>query len=144
MNKVDWFNIMIGLIIGTLITMFIMKSDKNVIIQEKIIRDTITKYQEPIIIEKVKAQLIYKRDTIIQARPFAARIDTVIKFDTIRASYDFPENYFSLLVKRKPDTVYTNTIYLTEYKEIKRPLYIDILSHTGAILSGFLIGNNIK
>lgn len=144
MNKVDWFNILIGIVIGTILTSIATKQDKDIIVQEKIVRDTITKYQKPIIIEKIKAQIVYKHDTIIQTKPFIARIDTVIMYDTIKASYEFPENYFSLLVKRKPDTVYTNTIYRTEYQEIKRPLYIDILSHTGAILSGFLIGNNIK
>ncbi len=114
--------------------------DQKSSIQEKWVRDTILQVlpAEPLIIEKAVAKVEYIRDTIIQTQPFIAHVDTIIKFDTIRLGYQFPENYFSFELRKSPDTLKTEIIT----KEIQKksrwwegPVYF---------IGGFLLGNIIK
>lgn len=111
-----------------------------------ILRDTVTIIQpaEPIILERVKPRIVYLRDTIIETRPFIATIDTVIQFDTIYATYQFPNNIFDLRISPKPDTSRFYTVYIT--KEVKRerawweaPAYV-----VGGVVIGFFLGNANK
>jgi hypothetical protein len=109
-------------------------------IQEKWIRDTILQVlpAEPIIIEKSVAKVKYIRDTIIQTQPFIEQLDTIIKYDTIRLGFQFPENYFSLEYRKHPDTLKTEIITRTIEKNPKwweEPVYF---------ISGFIIGYIIK
>lgn len=104
----------------------------------------IIKESEPIVIEKIKPKIIYKRDTIIETKPFVAVVDTVIKRDTVYAKYEFPENSFDLMIRKKPDSTMIQTIYIT--KEIMRerswwetPVYI-----IGGVAVGFTVGSLTK
>ncbi len=104
----------------------------------------IIKESEPIVIEKIKPKIIYKRDTMIETKPFVAVVDTVIKRDTVYAKYEFPENSFDLMIRKKPDSTMIQTIYIT--KEIMRerswwetPVYI-----IGGVAVGFTVGSLTK
>jgi hypothetical protein len=59
--------------------------------------------------------------------------------------YLFPENRFELMIRQSKDTLfnktYTNTITETKIEKVERPLWIDILSHLGSFLGGFIFGN---
>ncbi len=74
---------------------------------EKVVRDTVFQKvkSEPIEIERVKTKIKIKRDTIIRFKPFVAVTDTIIRRDTVKARYEFPENLFSLSVKKKVDSL---------------------------------------
>jgi hypothetical protein len=104
----------------------------------------LVKQSDPIVIEKAKTKLVYKNDTVILTKPFVALIDTIIKTDTVFASYDFPDNNFNLLIKRKPDSTIVQTITIT--KEVMKerswwetPAYI-----LGGTVVGFVIGKSFK
>lgn len=103
-------------------------------------RDTtiIEKPSEPIVVEKIKSKIKYLRDTIIQTKPFVATIDTIVKRDTIYAKYNFPENQFDLLIRKKPDSVVYHTIYLT--KETKREWYETPAYFVGGTIIGYIFG----
>ena len=74
-------------------------------------------------------------------KPFTARLDTIVKKDTLSLAYQYPNNIFNIILKQKPDSVLTRTITISSDPiEIKRPLYIDVLSHTGSFVLGGFIG----
>jgi uncharacterized protein YneF (UPF0154 family) len=101
-----------------------------------IIRDTVIKIKnEPVYIEKVKAKMYYKHDTIIQTKPFTATIDTVMKSDTVYARYDFPENLFALKINPKKDSLVIPQIVQQEVKSERLWWEIPV-----SILSGIAIG----
>ena len=117
--------------------------------------------KEPYIIERVKFDTVekqitlqpivrtFKSDTIIyidnqtiQTKPFIASKDTILNGDTIGVKYSFPQDSFYLKVLPKP-LVYkeiSKTEFVVKVEKIERPLYVDILSHSGAGLLGGLIG----
>jgi len=139
-NKDKILSIMILLNLLFLILLIFSHKHNEPIIQEKQIRDTILQVipAEPIIIEKTIAKITYIRDTIIQTQPFVAQLDTVIKYDTIRMGYQFPENYFSLEYRKHPDTLKTEIITRTIEKKPKwweEPAYF---------IGGFILGYFIK
>ena len=86
-------------------------------------------------IEKIKAKLIYKRDTVIQTRPFTAAIDTVMKSDTVYLRYDFPENLFALKISPKKDSIVIPQIIQQEVKSERKWWEIPV-----SVLSGIAIG----
>lgn len=116
--------------------------------------DTITKVidHEPITITDRRATVRYVRDTVrwgdtvrvrdtvYTTRPFVAVIDTIIKHDTITAAYRFPQQTFSLALRRAPDSVRyeVRTVTLTNYE--KREWWIDALGAIGAGGIGYAIG----
>jgi hypothetical protein len=108
--------------------------------------DTVIKVlpSEPIVITKMKAKIVYVRDTIIETKPFVAQIDTIIKYDTIQAKYEFPENYFSLLVRPKPDSIRTVTITVKEGYEIEPPWYETPLTFFAGVGAGVLLKSVLK
>jgi len=94
---------------------------------------------DPIVIEKKKAIIKYIKDTIIITKPFEAKIDTVIKMDTIKMYYQFPENRFSLFYKRKTDTIPIITKTIVKYEKAQwweRPLFF-----LGGATLGFVLGD---
>jgi hypothetical protein len=107
----------------------------------RIIRDTIVEIvtPEPIIIEKAKTKIRYVRDTIIQTRPFVATIDTIIKHDTVRCFYTFPDNILSLHIARQQDTIITHHNNFTQSSIAKRPWWQDPLIILGGVVSGYAI-----
>lgn len=103
--------------------------------------DTVYIQRKPIFI-KSKAEIKYLRDTIIQTRPFEASLDTITtRKDTIQVKYLFPDAKFDLMLRLSQDTLKQKTIQTSaiEYKKEDRPLWLDILSHTGAFILGGLI-----
>lgn len=99
------------------------------------VHDTITalKPSEPLIIEKYHPVIRVKRDTLVISKPFMARIDTIIKRDTIIGSYEFPENFFSMRISSVPDSILTREIV------IEKPCGSDNWWETPAIAAGGLI-----
>lgn len=121
------------------------KTEKSIVLTDTIVKnDTVFVYQEPIVIKDKIASIKYVRDTFIITKPFEARIDTIIKFDTVFAMYRYPENMFDLVIRTKPDTTLKEKVIITNTIVKERPLWIDILSHTGAVLGGFYIGKSLK
>ena len=77
-------------------------------------------------------------------KPFISKLDTIVKKDTLSLAYNYPNNVFSIILKQKPDSVLTRTITInSDPVEIKRPLFIDVLSHSGSFIIGGLIGYGI-
>lgn len=97
------------------------------------VHDTITVQPAPIVIEKVRPKLIYKRDTIIRTTPFVATVDTVYKRDTIMVSYSYPENEMNMAIRLATDTVYN------EVKTIAIPCEKGDWWHTPAVAAGGLL-----
>lgn len=110
----------------------------------EIVRDTIinTVQQPPIIIYKAKPVIEYQTDydTVIITKPFIAKIDTVIIRDTVHAEYVFPQNTFSMILKRKPDSVVTFREYVIKTEYIKDAWWEKPAWATGGILLGYLLG----
>ena len=138
----------LGMVVGLLLFKYIYKQEKEIItVTETIIKnDTVVVPASPIIIKDRIASIKYVRDTIIITKPFEARIDTIMKFDTVFVMYRYPENLFDLVIKTKPDTTFKDKIVITNTKYIKeeRPLWVDILTHTGALAGGYFIGKSLK
>ena len=88
------------------------------------------------------ARVVYDtlRDTLIQTAPFTANIDTVILRDTVQASFDFPEQRFSILLKRRPDSLVYHTITI-EMERIRDPPWYETAGHIGlGAVGGFIVG----
>lgn len=77
-------------------------------------RDTVIKLvpSKPIVLEKVKSKIVYTKDTLILTKPFTASTDTIILRDTVHAKWTFPEQLFSLEVKRPPDTLKSEKMFI--------------------------------
>jgi hypothetical protein len=108
--------------------------------------DTIIKfiYQEPIVITKYKTRLVKKSDTIIEVNPFVALIDTFIKHDTIRAEFEFPQNLFSMEIKRKPDSVRIEKITQVQTIEKDKPWWEVPVYIVGGTVLGYLLGSSFR
>ncbi|TNE35134.1 hypothetical protein EP342_02060 [bacterium] len=111
---------------------------------EKIVKtDTLTIVPEPIVLERVKPKLIYKRDTIIETKPFTAILDTIYKFDTIQVNYDYPENNMRIAIRMATDTVYNE--YETLKEECKKQEWWEAPAiAAGGIILGILITKSSK
>lgn len=105
-------------------------------------RDTIVivKPAPPIILERIKPKIIYRRDTIVQTQPFVAQLDTIIQHDTIYLRYTFPENYIDLRLLPKPDSIRIHTITITR----DRPWWELPATAIGGLLVGFIMGKSGK
>lgn len=135
------------LAISLLLSFYLGKSSKHCNELTNVItkRDTIiiVKQSEPITIEKAKTKLVFKRDTIIETKPFTAIIDTIIKRDTVYAKFDFPENSFDLWIRKKPDSSVVHTIYITKEIVKERPWW-EVSAYTlGGTIIGFVIGKSV-
>lgn len=113
--------IVFGIIFGSFI-MYLFFRNNNFGTQV----DTILVKQpaETIYIDTGKAKIIYRSkyitridtvinnryDTVYIAPRFIAVLDTIIKKDTVNVKYFYPGNFFSLLIKPKPDSIRTITI----------------------------------
>jgi hypothetical protein len=108
--------------------------------------DTIVKIvpSEPLIIERVKTKIIYTGDTIVQTKPFVAMVDTVVKQDTIFAKYEFPENLFSLNLRRSDDTVRTVMIKTEIMKSESKNWWKSPAVAVAGLVVGYLLRNYIR
>ena len=102
------------------------------------VHDTITVQPAPIVIEKVRAKLIYKRDTIIKTAPFVATVDTVYKRDTIMVSYSYPENEMNMAIRLATDTVY-NEVKTIAISNNKNDWWHTPAAAAGGLLLGIII-----
>jgi hypothetical protein len=112
---------------------------------EKTKTDTITKEIRlgTTVINKRSDTTIYiDNSATIQTKPFTAVLDTIAGFDTLSVRYSFPQDSFSFKILPKPIQFkeLTTTIYKVEVMKIERPLYIDVLSHSGAAILAAFIG----
>ena len=112
------------------------------IMKEIIKYDTIYKTveNEAIVIEKVKSRIEYIRDTLIITKPFIAIIDTVIKYDTIRLFYQYPENLFSMYVKQRADTIPLQIKTVLKTVQEKKKWYEPIIYFLGGVGVGAVLG----
>jgi len=130
---------------------FLLFPDREVVVKEpypvEIIKtDTVLRYIEkaPLIIEKVRIKVIRQSDTVIETTPFTARIDTVIRCDTVFAEYEFPGNIFSMRVKFRPDTLQLEKQTIVKTIEKDRPWWEAPAYLIGGTIIGFLLGNGTK
>ena len=118
-------------------------SDKVRIVKDRqVIRDTIIKEIKlpPVKIVKAKPIIRIIRDTMIETKPFIASLDTIAKDDTVKMEYEFPENYFSLEVKRKPDSVRLEKLTVIEKTMENGNWWEKPAYFTGGALLGIIIG----
>lgn len=99
---------------------------------------------EPLIVERVKTKVIYKGDTIVEARPFVATVDTVVKQDTIFARYEFPENLFSLNLRRSDDTLRTVMVKTEVVKSEGRDWWEGPAIGVAGVVVGYLLRSLIR
>lgn len=132
---------LLGVLIGILISMLVFDGIDTYKSETKIVRDTIVQVvtPEPIEIEKVKTKIKYIRDTVIKTQAFVASLDTIIKRDTIRCYYAFPDNLLSLRIAREQDTLITHQINYTQQTIKKSPWWHDPLIILGGVISGYAI-----
>ena len=95
---------------------------------------------EPVVITKIKTKIVRTSDTIIRFQPFIAMVDTVIKHDTINASFEYPANLFSLTVRSHPDTLMTERILYSANKSGSEEWWIKPLIFAGGLIGGYFIG----
>ncbi|MBI5325033.1 MAG: hypothetical protein HZB41_07160 [Ignavibacteriae bacterium] len=114
----------------------------RVIRDREIIRDTIIKEIKfpPVKIVKAKPVIKFIRDTIIETKPFEAILDTIAKSDTVRLKYEFPENYFSLEVSRKPDSLLIENLTIIDKTTVNGNWWEKPAYFTGGTLIGIIIG----
>lgn len=73
--------------------------------------------------------------------PFVATLDTIVGCDTMQAKFKYPEMLLSVALSRCMDSIPVQTITIETFqtKVVARPLWVDILSHTGAAVVASLI-----
>ncbi|MGB9702507.1 MAG: hypothetical protein ACPL1A_07255 [Candidatus Kapaibacteriota bacterium] len=103
---------------------------------QQIKTDTLIIFKEgkKIVLDSVKMKIKYVRDTVIITKPFVAKIDTLIKYDTISIVYHYPENLLSMKLSQKPDS--TIIIKQIEYVQKEEEWW----KQPALILSGAVIG----
>jgi len=146
MEKHKYIFALVFLIIVLLLSFLLGRNSKNCndSVQTIIKRDTVivVKQAEPIVIEKSRTKLVFKRDTLIETKPFTAIIDTIIKRDTVYAKFDFPENSFDLWIRKKPDSTMVHTIYITKEIIKERPWWEAPAFTIGGTIVGYVIGKS--
>lgn len=135
-----------ALIIGFLIGNIVFRPDAEVKYVNKLtVRiDTIETFVElPVkniyIKTKAKIEYINTTDTVtILTSPFIASIDTLIKADTLQASYEFPKNEFVFDLRQAPDSIQVNTIKIFQEREREKQWHEEtwfrILTHVAAVV----------
>lgn len=113
---------------------------------DTVVTETV-KYRPQIVYRDV-AKIVYMPiDTLLEVQPFVASADTVLNScDTLSLAYEYPANILSWKLKQCPDTLIARNIYeqVFQTKIIERPLWQDILSHTGVGLAVGLIVWGLK
>lgn len=134
------------LFIGFVLAYFFLGRDFSSVhnVKRLVSIDTVIKEirSEPIVLTKVVPKITYVHDTIYSSMPYKAVLDTILRSDTIKAEYRFPENLLSLRISTQADTLtYFNTktidLYAKEENWWEIPSYI-----LGGIALGYLIGDS--
>jgi len=141
--------ILIAFALGFFISYFIVP-DKETIIREpfsgSIQIDTVIKIieREPIVLEKIKTKIIKQKDTIITSYPFIAKVDTVLKRDTIKVRYEYPQNLLSLNIERYTDTLALQKFLITEMIKVESPWWEAPAYVAAGTLIGFVLVSSFK
>ncbi|MBM2817031.1 MAG: hypothetical protein HW421_3793 [Ignavibacteria bacterium] len=139
-----------ALILGGILCYFIIPQkvmlrhqieEKKIIYIDTLIR---TLPAKPIYIKRTAEKIIKLRDTIIQTNPFCSAIDTIIAFDTVHAEYEFPENIFTIEVKKKPDTMKIQTISIMQTVKEETPWWQTPVYIIGGALGGYVLGIKVR
>ena len=136
---------LLSILAGALIYHILLpEKAENELIIKNIVRDTVfqIEYREPIIIEKAKAEIVYRSDTVYVTQSFSAILDTVVQFDTVFVRYDFPEHLINLSVKHKVDTNAIVEIIVENKVEESRSSWETVLIAITSAVIGFLLGNS--
>ena len=137
-----------GILLATIIYLLCFEVNKVKLQKVEIEkRDTIYKIiqKEPIEIVRTKPKLRIVRDTVIQSPEFIAVLDTVIRSDTIRAEYEFPQNLLSLQIRQSPDSLMQEriTIHTKEYIDHTKWWEKHLIAIAGIVV-GIVVGKSIK
>jgi hypothetical protein len=141
--------ILLAFALGFLIADLLMP-EKETIIREpfsgSVKIDTIIKVieKEPIILEKVRTQIIKQKDTLIQTFPFVAHVDTVIKYDTIKVMYEYPQNLFSLRISSRSDTLALQKMIITELIKVEKPWWEAPAYIAAGTVLGYILVSSLK
>jgi hypothetical protein len=138
---------LLSLLAGALIYHILLpEKAENVRIIKNIVRDTVfqIEYREPIIIEKAKAEIVYRSDTVYVTQSFSATLDTVVKYDTVFVRYDFPEHLINLSIKHKADTNAIAEIIVENKVVESQSTWETVLIAIASVVIGFLLGNSSK
>ncbi len=150
MKKQTYLLFLSGVITGILIAYWISKkvTEPEIMHYSEIKTHWDTVFVEvptqPIVLEKIKTKTVIKRDTVIQTKPFTAKIDTVVLKDTVRAQYDFPENEMSIFVRPSPDSLEIRKITILKTIEKKQPWWETPVYLLGGAAFGFALGTFSK
>lgn len=130
-----------GILFGYLMNEYFNIPDREIIYEEIVKRDTVTKYIEhnPIIIKNAKPKIIYRTDSVFITKPFLAVLDTVYIRDTIRMKYAYPENSFSLMIRNPSDTIRIPQI--TKIRTKKENWWIKPIVFLSGALTGYFANN---
>ena len=114
------------------------------------ILDTFLIASEPLIIEKSKAKIVYKDryfyDSVkISPHPFTAILDTIIKADTLNIEFEYPTALFSVLLRKQPDSVFTQKIYIDRqiFTKSEPEWWKTTIYAGGGLILGVLIGKGL-
>jgi hypothetical protein len=134
---------------GLLLSYFLFSNKvivkKEPFIEKTVVRDTVLiAPSKPVAIHRAKPRLIKTSDSIIKTTPFQAKVDTIVNFDTIKAVYEYPQNLFSLVLKKKPDSLKVRTIIIYKPLEKEAKWWELPAGIAGGILLGVLVGSAIK
>ncbi len=147
MNKKYSLGLALAALIAGLIIGFMLKKEHGFTIY-KHMKDIITLHdtvvhvikQEPLRLHKIKAKIEKKSDSVFETSPFVARLDTLTGKDTIKASYEFPANLFSLEVNRQPDSIKVEKLTKIETVKEEKPWWENAGWFTGGTVVGIIVG----
>jgi len=137
--------IAIGIIISVIYSGLQVDKTKTRII-DRIVRDTVVevRQKEPLVIEKTKLKIVTQRDTIIRFKPFKASLDTILRTDSLKLEYLYPENIFSMAMRFRPDTVASESSMIFFHEEKKEGWWEIPAEISGGLAAGLIIGLLIK
>jgi len=148
-NLTSTILILLAFALGFLIANFLMP-EKETIIREpytgSVIIDTIVKVieKEPIILEKIRTKIVKQKDTLIKVFPFVAKIDTVIRKDTIKVRYEYPQNLLSLRVASLADTLALQKMVITKMIKVEKPWWETPAYIAAGTILGYLLASSFK
>ena len=149
-------NIITIVIVGImlfLLWLLYLNPRKETVYVDRVSRDTLTLVHQDTLKINAKGKIVYRninqyvvmydsvRDTLKLS--FKSEIDTILKQDTCKISYEYPMNVFSVLIKKKPDSI--RTITEVHIKEIERAesWYVKPSIFLGGVLLGY-VGGRLK
>jgi hypothetical protein len=81
---------------------------------------------------------------VIKTFPFIAKVDTVIKRDTIKAKFEYPQNLFSLRISSPADTLALQKMIITEMIKVEKPWWETPAYIAAGTVLGYILVSSIK